>query len=269
MLKRKLITLFVFISVMGLCGIACDDNTTGSGRNVNNTDFVASESFEYAVEVIDHTRFSLGGINGTVNITGVPGADSVIIAGEKSVGSESMEDAETYLQFLEVIVEDNISGVAVRTEQPDNTYGRSYTVDYNITIPDDFVVVATAINGLIFISTINNNITVQHVNGQISIDEIFGSANVTVVNGQITGDIALPPNGMIDMVTVNGDINLGIPHNTSAEFYAAVVNGYINISNLVIYDQVSTNTSVSGTLGNGQGTISLLVTNGGINVAGN
>ncbi|UCE66253.1 MAG: hypothetical protein JSU85_15645 [Candidatus Zixiibacteriota bacterium] len=269
MLKRKLISLFVFISVMGLCITTCDNDTTGSGRNVNNTDFMASESFEYAVGVVDHTRFSLAAINGTVNITGVPGADSVMISGEKSVGSESMEDAEDYLQFLEVTVEDNISGVAVRTEQPANTYGRSYTVDYNITIPRDFIVVATAVNGLIFISTINNNITVQHVNGQISINEIFGSANVTMVNGQIIGDITLPPDGMIDMLTVNGDINLIMPQNTSAEFSAIVANGYINVYNLVLHDQVSTNTSVSGTLGDGQGTISLLVTNGGINVAGN
>ena len=70
------------------------------------------------------------------------------------------------------------------------------------------------------------------------------------------------------MSVVNGAITLGIPKSTSAEFSAAIVNGYINVSDLTLYDSQSTTHSLTGRLGAGEGTISLMVTNGTIAVVG-
>lgn len=59
------------------------------------------------------------------------------------------------------------------------------------------------------------------------------------------------------MKTVSGDSNLAIPVNTSAEFSAVVNIGNISVSNLVLQNEVTTSTFRSGTLGSGQGTITL------------
>jgi len=90
---------------------------------------------------------------------------------------------------------------------------------------------------------------------------------VQLVNGQIQAKVTLPTDGVIAMSTVNGGINLNIPQSTSAEFSASVVNGTIS-TDLILINLVSTPTSLTGTLGTGEGTIALSTVNGSISVWG-
>jgi DUF4097 and DUF4098 domain-containing protein YvlB len=251
------------------CFLGCgSDKSSGPDGNVGNTDFVAKASFSYGVEVTDHTRLRLEGINGNVDITALTEADSVIITGERRVGSESMQDAEAHLQELEVSVREVAGEVYVKTNQPDQTHGRSYVVDYNITLPKELEVVVINVNGAVDIDSVNGFVSVVNVNGQVDLDEIFGNVSVSLVNGQISAEVTPPLGGIISMATVNGGINLDIPQYTSAQFSVTVVNGTISISNLVLTGIVSTPTSLTGTLGTGEGTIALSTVNGSISVRG-
>jgi len=262
---------FIVVVLLTACisWIRCGkDNPTDSTGNVRNTNFVAEESFSFGVEVTDHTRLRLEGINGNVSITALTEADSVIITGEKRVGSESMQDAEAHLQELEVSVREVAAEVYVKTNQPDQTYGRSYVVDYNIALPKELDVVVINVNGAVNVDSVNNYVSVVNVNGQVNLDEIIGSASVSLVNGQIMAEVTPPKGGIISMSTVNGGIDLDIPQYTSAQFSATVVNGTIAISNLVLIGMVSTPTSLTGTLGTGEGTIVLTTVNGSISVSG-
>jgi hypothetical protein len=268
MFKGKPFVLLIIVSIITFIAAGCSDDSTSTGRNVNNTDYVASETFEYSVVVDQHTRLSLNAINGSISITGIPGIGSVTISGEKKVGSESLEDAQEYLQFLEVIVEDQITNVEIHTEQPDNSHGRSFIVDYVIRVPDNFIVNVNAVNGLITIGAINNNLNLQNANGQILLGNIYGSVAATLANGQIGGDITLPLNGLISLSVANGDIHLTIPDNTSAYFSGSVANGIITVSNLFLQGEESSATHVTGTLGDGSGNINLSVANGTIDVTG-
>ncbi len=244
------------------------EKSTRSDNNVIDTDFVARESFHFAVEAEGHTQLRLQGINGNITITALSGVDSVIVAGERRVGSESMQDAEDHLQNLQVNVSDLYGEVYVNTIQPDETEGRSYAVDYNITLPQTLDVVISNVNGAVTIDSVNGSVSVQNVNGQVVLNDVFGSVSVSLVNGQIEADVTLPTGGTIGMATVNGGIGLDIPQSTSADFSASVVNGTISISGLVLTDLVSTPYSLTGTLGDGEGTIGLSTTNGSISVSG-
>jgi len=268
MFREKPFILFTIVAIIAIIAAGCGDDSTSTGRNVNNTDYVVSETFEYAVMVDQHTGLSLDALNGSISITGIPGIGSVTISGEKKVGSESMEDAQEYLQFLGVMVEDQITNVDVSTEQPANSYGRSFIVDYIIRVPDNFVVTVNAVNGLITIADINNSLNLQNANGQILLADIHSGVTATLANGQIAGNVTLPLNGLISLSVANGDIDLSIPDNTSAQFSASVANGIIIISNLFLHDEESGATHVTGTLGDGSGNITLSVANGTINVAG-
>ena len=99
-------------------------------------------------------------------------------------------------------------------------------------------------------------------------NEIYGSVTVELVNGDIDSKVTLPLDGIIDMGVGNGDIKLEIPKNTSAQFASSVVNGKINVSNLNLQNKVETSKSVSGTCGEGLGTINLSTVNGDIDVKG-
>ncbi len=241
--------------------ISCGDgdiNIDFSGINfppARNTNFKAEEPFSEEVEIGNRSQVRLQGVSGEITITGISGANSVMITGIKRVGSDSTQDAEEHLQELEVNVQSLANEIFIETIQPQDTGGRRYLVDYTITLPKDLEIQLANVNGIVILDAIDNDVTVNNVNGNVTLMEIVGSAFVNLVNGVIESEVTLPLNGTIDLNTVNGNINLAIPANTSAGFSAAVTIGSISVSNLVLQNEVRTSTSLSGTLGNGQGTI--------------
>ncbi len=269
---KTTISLKYFLAILLLVSLnACDSDSfifNSNDENVDNTNFVAKESFHFEVDVKNHTQVRLGAINGNVEILGSANATSVTITGERRVGSESTADAEEYLQKLEVRVTETASMVLVETIQPKENHGRNFVVDYKITLPENLELDADNINGNMTIENIRNDVDVDNVNGNIDLKDILGNASANVVNGLIRAKVTMPQNGNIGMGTVNGNIELEIPQNTSADFSANVTNGAIQISNLTLQNEVATTRSLRGTLGNGQGTIKTNTVNGNINTTG-
>jgi len=263
---KYFLTLIVFISLS-----SCDSNRfifNSDNENVDNTNFIAKESFLFEVDVKNHTQVRLDAINGNIEILGSASATSVTITGERRVGSESTADAEEYLTKLEIRVTETANIVLVETIQPDKTHGRNFVVDYKITLPENLELEADNINGNMAIENIKNNVDVDNVNGNIDLKDIVGNTSADVVNGLIRAKVTMPQNGNIDMGTVNGNIELEIPLNTSADFSANVTNGAIQILNLTLQNEVATTRSLRGMLGNGEGTIKTNTVNGNINTTG-
>jgi len=245
---------------------ACDDGDGVTGTR--NTDYAASERFAFEIERQGQIRFRLQGINGSVQVNGVAGAVSFIIEGEKHVESDSQQDAEEYLELLDVEIGSSDEEVVVRTVQPDYAAGRNFVVDYSISMPRDIVLTLSLVNGSIVVQSLDRSITVQNVNGSIVVRDVMGSALLSLVNGQIDAAMALESGGIIDMRTTNGIILLGLPQDTSASFSAAVETGSIVLVNLTLVGEIRTANSLSGTLGGGDGTVMLRTTNGNITVTG-
>lgn len=79
----------------------------------------------------------------------------------------------------------------------------------------------------------------------------------------------LPSNGEIRMSTDNGNLDLSIPTSTSAEFSATVDGiGEKSVTNLDITYSLNTQKSLIGTLGDGEGSITLSTVNGNVEVLG-
>jgi hypothetical protein len=245
-----------------------DDDTTGPGDGVDNTDFVAEEPFSYGFEVAGQTRFWLEGMNGHVSITGVSEFDSVIVAGAKRVGSESLDDAQEHLADITVVVTDRGTEFYVETQQPEDTGGRNYVVNYEVSVPDDMKVVAHNVNGTVRVESMSSDVSVENTNGSVALEDVFGNTDVVLVNGEIGAEVTIPLGGTIDMGVTNGTIDLEIPEATSAQFSARVTIGSINVYNLDLQDIESSPTSLTGTLGNGEGTIDLSTVIGSIVVTG-
>jgi len=262
---RYFLALFLLVSLN-----ACESDTifNSNNENVDNTNFVAKESFNFEVDVKNHTQMRFDAINGNVEIVGSASATSVTITGERRVGSESTADAEEYLQKLEVRVTETTSIVFVETIQPDKTHGRNFVVDYKITLPENLELDADNINGNMTIENIKNDVDVDNINGNIDLKDIVGNTSADVVNGRIRAKVTMPQGGNIDIGTVNGNIELEIPQNTSADFSANVTNGAIEVSNLTLHNEVATRSSLQGTLGNGEGTIKTNTVNGNIKTTG-
>ena len=236
--------------------------------SVHRTDFWASESFHYEVDAEDQTCFRIHGVNGSIEIIGAPDQTMVEIWGDRIVKSESISDAEIHLKKLEVSVSSNQNEVYVRTIQPKKTYGRDYEVEYHVRIPGRWQAVIENVNGEVIVHSVTNDVSVALINGDTHLDEIFGNIWVDVINGCISSKSILPYQGICQMSTVNGQIDLKIPEDTSARFCANVTNGNINISNLIFNNLNTTRNSATGTLAEGHGSIKLTLVNGQINVKG-
>ncbi len=258
MLRRMLAIL-----VLPLVFIACEDDLTGG--NMNQT---APEPFSFAIEATGASVLELDAKNGEITITGVSADDSVRVEGVREVRSNSIEDAEARLDDLEVVWRVVGDTVIIETEQPEDTEGRTYQVEYNITLPRNFEVVVVSANAAIAIGSIDNSVSVLVGNGVVDLDGVQGDVFIDVGNGEVLGTLTLPTDGTLQVQIGNGLIDLGIPTSTSAEFLATVGNGTISISNLTLQNQQSTNTSLSGRLGAGDGEIRLTVGNGIITVTG-
>ena len=247
--------LFLFASSIFLS--ACSDGDDGVTTVVSNTNFEAAGTFSLEVPVVNHTKFSLIGIDGEIDTDGDAGAGSVKITGVKRVLSESVADAEAHLQDLNVDVQDLVTEIRVETIQPTSTGGRSYIVNYTVDLPDFMEDHVTNTNGIITLDSISNDVTVINLNGSVAITNHNGSASVNLLNGKIEGLVTLPLNGVVDMTTLNGDIEVAIPVNTSAIVSANVTVGTVTAQDLTLQNGKSTPTFLSGTLGSGQGAIQL------------
>jgi len=159
-------------------------------------------------------------------------------------------------------------------------------VTYNISLPFDFIIQAENVNGLVVADSIQNDVAVVLVNGNIEVDDHHGAAHllltngniiltsqsddvdVGLINGNIDATVHLEDQGECRMQTVNGEIALNIPQNTSATFSANVANGQIWVSDLQLQNLNVTPNTTAGTMGDGGGSIVLGTVNGNISVDG-
>lgn len=270
---RGISNLFLAAAIALLCvfmfGCSDDNGSSGCTGCVDNTDFMAEQAFYSRIDAAGHSKLKVVGISGNISVTGVTDSDSIVVSGTRRVRSESTEDAEAHLPLLEVAVDDAGSQVVVQTQQPSEAEGRSYEVDYGIMVPADMDVQVDNVIGNITVNHVASSVDIGLVNGQVVLNDVVGSTSVGLTNGQIDAEVTLPVDGLIDMGVVNGTIDLEIPVDTSAEFSAAVTNGEIEVAgNLNLHDIQTGSVWITGTLGDGQGEITLTIVNGNIEVTG-
>ncbi len=221
-----------------LISFGCAEVVVNPQVNVNGTGLIggtkvkARESFSHTVDLTSQTSLKVEGINGSISVESVSGTNQVSISGEKIVGSDTYQDANSHLKNITIEIDELTNELLVKTLQPQYSDGRSYTVNYTITVPSHLSVI------------------------------------VRNVNGKINGRVSIPLNGTVDMSLLNGSIELNIPQNTSADFSASLVNGSIALQNLTLHNRVATSKSLQGTLGDRQAMISLKTINGSIDVIG-
>ena len=244
-------------------------NNDGVGFPFDQPGFFAYETFTIELPIVNQMSIWLEAVRGDIEIEGHVDANSVIVTAEKRVGSDSLEDAEEHMDELKILVADQIDEFLIQTLQPENPQGRKYVVVYYITLPSNLEIEVTLTNGDIGVLDVQNSVMVDTVNGDVFLSNIFGNAVVDLTNGSINSTVALPSNGEIRMSTDNGNLDLSIPTSTSAEFSATVGGiGEIIVSDLDITDSLSTSKSLTGTLGDGEGSITLSTVNGNIEVIG-
>jgi murein DD-endopeptidase MepM/ murein hydrolase activator NlpD len=259
----------VRLAVLGVAFAALSTSCGDDGVfKVGNTNYSAEEEFLIEIDAAGLTTLDLKGINGTIDVTGVAGADTIRISGVRRVESESVADAQENLAKLTVDETIDGSKVSITTLQPEKTEGRNYVVNYTVALPVDIVTLLANVNGALTIQSMQNTMTLSNVNGSISASDVFAGMTVAQTNGPIDVSATLPMGESIKIAAVNGNIDLAIPQTTSADLAATANAGSITTENLVLTNEVRTSTTLTGTVGKGNGSITLTSVTGNIRIVG-
>ncbi len=225
------------------------ENWTNKGWG-NNTDEEASAPFSEDLIVDQQTVFRLDGINGSVSVVGGKDAATVTVSGRRRVFADTKAEAQQHLDDVKVGIRKLADQILISTDQPKNPYGRTYVVDYTITVPEAF------------------DVDIDAINGSLHLEDVHGEVSASLANGKIECRSSHSPTQSVALSTINGDIELGIPQNSSARLTATLVHGEITTSNLAFSSQTRRSRSMTGTLGAGLVLIDLSTVNGDIRVNG-
>jgi len=225
------------------------DNWTNNGWG-NNSDEEASAPFSEDLTVDQQTVLRLEGINGSVSVTGSKDAETVSLSGRRRVFADTRAEAQQHLDDVTVHIEKLVDQILISTDQPKNSDGRTYVVDYTVTVPEAF------------------DVEIDAINGNLHLENLRGEVSASLANGKIECRSSHSPTKSVALSTINGDIELGIPRNSSARLTAKLVHGKITTSNLTFSNETRRSQSVTGTLGGGLVLIDLSTVNGDISVNG-
>ncbi len=264
-IKRALGVMALLADLLTGCVVGVVD----LGGNMSHSGNVeVSATFSRILDVDDQLAIRVTGANGTVRVWGVPGAQEVVVDAVRRVRSDSRRDAEDALADLQVSVQAWPHEFEVKTVQPNHSYGRSYIVDYEITVPAQLLATVTNGNGSIRLEGIQADVEVTNGNGDVALVEVTGSSWVSVGNGEISAWTHLPIGGQIVHSIGNGTIFLSVQPQVSATFGAEVGNGTISLTGLDLQQIISSPRHLKGVLGSGEGLIDLSSGNGQIQVQG-
>ena len=126
---------------------------------------------------------------------------------------------------------------------------------------------AVTSNGWINLSGVEGYVTAKTSNDGKMEGKSGGVGDLQASNGPISAEISAIP-GDVVISTSNGEITLRIAKDLNARVIATTSNGRIAIRDLPLRVSESTETSVLGSLGAGGPTITIVTSNGDINLAG-
>lgn len=238
------------------------------GDALGPEDVVRSEPYESLRDATGRTGFHVIGVNGSITVTAGAQGEAFHISGVRQVRGCSRNQADSWFDDLQVEVTETARSILIRTLQPQDTGPCTLEVDYQLTMPARLAGEVVGVNGEITVTGLDQGVSVTLVNGPVALEDVERGTTVRLTNGSITA--ALVPTGAdrVDLLTVNGGIDLQIPASTGAELTATVTNGTISITNLTVSNQVSTGTAITGTIGTGEGELVLRTTNGSIALTG-
>lgn len=207
-------------------------------------------------------RISLKNINGPVTV----------IAWDKNevqVDAVKTGDSEELVDEAKIEVNAGSSMIDIRTHYPEDR--RNYhaaTVDYTLHVPrNGHLDKIELVNGKVSIEGVRGGVRASSVNGEVDARDVAGEMTLQSVNGRVSADVHSLSHS-VSLGTVNGQVALKLPSDTSAEIDASTIHG--NISNEfnipVNHGHFAPGSELRARLGSGEARMKLSTVNGGIEI---
>jgi hypothetical protein len=204
-----------------------------------------------------------GGANGGVAFIGENRRDVKIVARIQASADDDATAAAIAKQ-VRVITD----GGEIRSEGPSRRDHTSWSVSYDVYVPNQTNLEATTENGGISATKIQGKMTFEATNGGIHLTDVGGSVHARTTNGGVTADLSGTTwQGQgLDLQTTNGGARVNVPRGYNAQLETGTTNGGMRVD-FPITVRGSLNRSISTQLGSGGPLVRVVTTNGGVHIA--
>jgi DUF4097 and DUF4098 domain-containing protein YvlB len=160
------------------------------------------------------------------------------------------------------------SGGQVRATGPDSNRDSSWSVSYEIFVPQNTDLDLKTVNGGLTISDVRGQIQFHVVNGGVRLQRLAGDVTGDSVNGGIQVDLAGPSwdGRQLDVHTQNGGVTLAVPQIYSAHLKAETGMGHIQSDFPLTMSGELVPRRLDFDLGSGGAPIHVSTQNGGVRV---
>jgi DUF4097 and DUF4098 domain-containing protein YvlB len=230
-------------------------------------------TWDRSFSVEEGVRFVLDNVNGDIEVSSWDEKEIRVDALIK-IKAPSKSKAEELFEKVEFVIDEKkgylrIEADLPRVRQVGFLFGDhiSISVHYEVRVPRTTDLDLASVNGGIEVDDVRGRFDVRTTNGSIGLRGMEGDGDVKTVNGGIKCHITqFPEGGRLEVKTTNGGVRLQLPEGVGGSLEAKTVNGGIDLDIPLSKSIKVKRRSISGVLGDGEGTILVRTTNGGISI---
>ncbi len=204
-----------------------------------------------------------GGNNGGVAFIGENRRDVRIVARVQASADDNA--AATQLARQVRVFTD---GGRIRSEGPSSRNHSSWSVSYDIYVPNAVNLEAITENGGISAEDVRGEMNFEATNGGIHVSGVGGNVRARTTNGGVTADLSGTSwqGKGLDLQTTNGGATVNVPRGYNAQLETGTTNGGMRID-FPITVRGSLTKRISTQLGSGGPLVRVITTNGGVHIA--
>ncbi|MBX9601583.1 MAG: hypothetical protein K2X35_11275 [Bryobacteraceae bacterium] len=202
------------------------------------------------------------GRNGGITVKGW-NQSGVLVRARVEAWGDTEADARSMVNQTRL----DLSAGMVRAQGPETRARESWSVSFEIFVPNRADLNLTAQNGGIGISDVTGRIEFDTVNGGVTLRRLGGDVKGETRNGGLDVELAGSrwEGQQLDVTTANGGVKMAIPANYSARLETGTVNGKINVD-FPVQVQGDISRRLSLNLGSGGPLVRAITTNGGVKI---
>jgi DUF4097 and DUF4098 domain-containing protein YvlB len=210
------------------------------------------------------TKISVDGrTNGGVAFIGENRRDVRIVA-RVQASADDDATASAIARQIRVIT----AGGQIRSEGPSQRDHTSWSVSYDVYVPNQTNLEAITENGGISVGDVSGKMNLEATNGGIHLSDVGGSVTARTTNGGVTANLSGTTwQGQgLDLQTTNGGATVYVPRGYNAQLETGTTNGGMRVD-FPITVRGSLNRRISTQLGSGGPMVRVVTTNGGVHIA--
>ena len=204
-----------------------------------------------------------GGVNGGVRVRGWQ-KSQILVRAKVQTSADTDARARDIARLITIR-----TGASQIVADGPSSYERheSWSVSYEIFVPQQIDLNLKAHNGGIGISDVRGHIEFATTNGGVSLQRLAGNVQGHTTNGGLSVELVGSrwDGDQLDATTTNGGVSMAVPEAYSAHLETGTVNGHINLDfPVTVHGEI--NRSLSVDLGSGGPTVRAITTNGGVSI---